>query len=445
MKIIFEEYCIESKIFAIGFDNATNNTAAVPQLIQLCQPYFGGRFFHQRCACHVLNICVQHGLQTLHEWITPIRDALYYLWKHPNIMKQWARYCKANGKHPIRFSRDVPTRWNSTYKLLCESYEYRKLLVRFMQHNVNTINLYEHHWDVCTKICMFLKVFHDATHSLSGIYYPTTHLFLFDALNIVGALNECAQINELVPCVYAMREKWINYYRDIPVIYTIASVFDPRNKFNSLYEFFTLYYQSLGIMDIDVSGLYNNVRNLFYSMYDKYRSVYGLSLNIIVQQLEPSGSGSTSHLRFPFTLRKLGASVFTKKVRMSGSSSSSTYVSEVDVYINTSFEFLDTPDFNVLQWWREHETNFPILAIIAKQIFGTPVSIVTVEQEFSAGGNVLDERRALLSPDSIQIQVCVDDWTKATYQQQELDLVSDENDFFDTNEDTTATEGTSDD
>ncbi|KAL5790520.1 hypothetical protein ACOSQ2_005408 [Xanthoceras sorbifolium] len=198
-------------------------------------------------------------------------------------------------------------------------------------------------------------------------------------------------------------------------------------------------------MDIDVSGLYNNVRNLFYSMYDEYRFVYGPSLNINVQQSEPSGSGSTSHSRFPSTLRKLGASVFTKKARTSGSSSSSTYVSEVDVYINTSFEFLDTLDFNILQWWREHATNFPILAIIAKQNFGTSVSTVAVEQEFSAGGNVLDERRALLSPDSIQIQVCVDDWTKATYRQQELDLVSDDNDFFDTNEDTTATEGTSDD
>ncbi|KAL5742030.1 hypothetical protein ACOSP7_028762 [Xanthoceras sorbifolium] len=137
--------------------------------------------------------------------------------------------------------------------------------------------------------------------------------------------------------------------------------------------------------------------------------------------------------------------MFTKKIRTSGSSYSSTYVSEVDVYINTFFEFLDTPDFNVLQWWREHETNFPILAIIAKQIFGTPVSTVAVEYKFSAGGNVLDERRALLSPDSIQIQVCVDNWTKATYRQQELDLVSNDNDFFYTNEDTTATEGTSDD
>ena len=30
MKIIFEEYTIESKIFAIGFDNASNNTGDIP-------------------------------------------------------------------------------------------------------------------------------------------------------------------------------------------------------------------------------------------------------------------------------------------------------------------------------------------------------------------------------------------------------------------------------
>ncbi|KAL5738266.1 hypothetical protein ACOSP7_031027 [Xanthoceras sorbifolium] len=282
MKIIFEEYCIESKIFAIGFDNAANNTAAVSQLIQLCQPYSGGRFFHQRCVCHVLNICVQHGLQTLQEWITPIRDALYFLWKHPSTMKQWARYCKSNGKHPIRFSRDVPTRWNSKYKLLCESYDYRELLVRFMQHNVSSVNLYAHNWDVCTKICMLLKVFHDATTSLSGIYYPTSHLFLCEAINIVDALNECAQVIELSACVAAMRDRWLNYYRDIPSIYTVASVFDPRCKFDSLYEYLTLYYQSLGLHNVDISALYNNVRQLFYSLYDEYRSVYSPSLNINV-------------------------------------------------------------------------------------------------------------------------------------------------------------------
>ncbi|KAK3180700.1 hypothetical protein Dsin_000089 [Dipteronia sinensis] len=39
-KIIFEEFHIQNKIFVIGFDNAASNTAAIPMLQDLCNPYF---------------------------------------------------------------------------------------------------------------------------------------------------------------------------------------------------------------------------------------------------------------------------------------------------------------------------------------------------------------------------------------------------------------------
>ena len=45
LKIIFEEYKINNKIFSIGFDNASNYIVAIPQLITLYNPYFGGQFF----------------------------------------------------------------------------------------------------------------------------------------------------------------------------------------------------------------------------------------------------------------------------------------------------------------------------------------------------------------------------------------------------------------
>ncbi|KAL5736388.1 hypothetical protein ACOSQ2_031176 [Xanthoceras sorbifolium] len=129
-------------------------------------------------------------------------------------------------------------------------------------------------------------------------------------------------------------------------------------------------------------------------MYEEYQSVYSPSLNINVQQPKISGSGSTStsHSRIPSALRELGSSVLSKKLRKPGSSSSSTYLSNVDVYINTSFKYLDSDDFNILHWWRDHHTNFSILVVIAKQIFETPVSTVAIKQEFSAGGNILYER-----------------------------------------------------
>ena len=42
-----------------------------------------------------------------------------------------------------------------------------------------------------TKICQLLKVFNDATNTLSDIYYPTTNLFMIEALNIVDTLYDC--------------------------------------------------------------------------------------------------------------------------------------------------------------------------------------------------------------------------------------------------------------
>ena len=61
------------------FDNASNKIAAIPHLITLCNLYFGDQFFHQRCACHVLNLCVQNDLALVQDHITLITNALHYL------------------------------------------------------------------------------------------------------------------------------------------------------------------------------------------------------------------------------------------------------------------------------------------------------------------------------------------------------------------------------
>ena len=42
----------------------------------------------------------------------------------------------------VRFAHDVSTRWNSTYKLLCQSDEYKELLCDFMHYNVSSIILH---------------------------------------------------------------------------------------------------------------------------------------------------------------------------------------------------------------------------------------------------------------------------------------------------------------
>ncbi|KZV15909.1 hypothetical protein F511_14548 [Dorcoceras hygrometricum] len=155
MFLILEEYGLTSKIFSISFDNASANTCSIDELIRMCQPSIGGKFFHIRCTCHILNLCVQDGFRSLETYIKPIRTAIHYPWTHPQVMKQWGRFCKANGMRAKRFARDVPTRWNSTYKLLLSTFEYKELLCGFFGQVVQSSSLYlfSNQWNICTIIC----------------------------------------------------------------------------------------------------------------------------------------------------------------------------------------------------------------------------------------------------------------------------------------------------
>ncbi|KAI3467878.1 hypothetical protein Pfo_024541, partial [Paulownia fortunei] len=73
--LILEEYNLVNKIFSISFDNAATNNASIGDLKVVCEPSIGGKFFHIRCICHILNLCVQDGLKVLDNQLKPIRQA----------------------------------------------------------------------------------------------------------------------------------------------------------------------------------------------------------------------------------------------------------------------------------------------------------------------------------------------------------------------------------
>ena len=84
---------------------------------------------------------------------------------------------------------------------------------------------------MCTKICQLLKVLNNATNTLFGVYYPTTNLFIIEFFNIVDVFDECmSQDLELKSCFDVMKSKWLDYYANIPIIYLLELIFDPRCK-----------------------------------------------------------------------------------------------------------------------------------------------------------------------------------------------------------------------
>ncbi|XP_077251806.1 zinc finger BED domain-containing protein RICESLEEPER 3-like [Tasmannia lanceolata] len=72
-----------SKLSTITLDNASNNTVAVRTLVPVLSRkgmlLQEGRFFHVRCAAHVINLIVQDGLNEIKESVDVIRESVKYV------------------------------------------------------------------------------------------------------------------------------------------------------------------------------------------------------------------------------------------------------------------------------------------------------------------------------------------------------------------------------
>ena len=433
---VMNEYLLTRKIFSIGFDNASANTASISELQELCQPALGGTFFHIRCACHILNLCVKDGMTSLNIRTSPIKEAVDYISEHPSISREWRKWCKVHSKRPKKFKKDIPHRWNSTYLLLKSTVEYKELLCSFAIAHMTHINLHVNEWIVCDDLLKLLKIFYDATNTFSRVYTPSVHLFILEAGNIIGTLANVRSNPLLQIATNDMVEKWLKYYREIPMIYRIAWILDPRNKLEGLEDHLNYYYELVNQLS-DTQDMYSiGARNvcqetasILSELYSQFSFIYGGQV--------PASPPT------PVNIHQYGGESFVPtavslqnrrfKKHRSGGASSSTH-SEIEKYYNTEFEFGDNVDvyqFEILDWWKRHSQTFPILSRIARQLLATPASTVAVEQVFSTVGYQLNDRKSSRRSVTIEAIACNNDWNKADFRTQDLkEITSSEDEFF---------------
>ncbi|KAG6416207.1 hypothetical protein SASPL_123631 [Salvia splendens] len=70
---------------------------------------------------------------------------------------------------------------------------------------------------------------------------------------------------------------------------------------------------------------------------------------------------------------------------------------EVDKYLDDKMEKRSNPCFDLLEWWKGCGTRYPILSLIAKDIFAIPCSTIANESTFSLEKGVVDPFRTSLS------------------------------------------------
>jgi hypothetical protein len=83
---------------------------------------------------------------------------------------------------------------------------------------------------VAEKIFEFLEQFYDSTVVLSDVYYPTSPIILYHSLEIASHLNNYKNDRDLRNVVTSMKDKFLQYWCDIPILYAFVFILDPRAK-----------------------------------------------------------------------------------------------------------------------------------------------------------------------------------------------------------------------
>ncbi|GJU86620.1 zinc finger BED domain-containing protein RICESLEEPER 2 [Tanacetum coccineum] len=142
----------------------------------------------------------------------------------------------------------------------------------------------------------------------------------------------------------------------------------------------------------------------FQGLYNMYYSKYGTN-----QTQSTSGGGSSSGVtRDPYARLLQGLTQHKKKK----SRGDPTMSSEYEQYLKTDFvSGLQPKDFASYDvwFWKSKENQFPVLSRMAMDILSVQASSVASESAFSTSGRLLTIRRTRLTPESLEMCMCLKD------------------------------------
>ena len=278
--------------------------------------------------------------------------------------------------------------------------------------------LQEDDWFICERFVSFLEFFYDSTVLLSGIYYPTSPLVLHQICEITDLFETYRNDMLFKPIVEKMEAKFRKCWSEIPLLYCLAIVLDPRVKLSGLGNVLS----HIGAhLDIDYTPQVVNTREKLFEIYAVYENKFG---NLTTQQTQQDQSTRPKKKFWNFISSHHGSSSSssTASVMAPPLTPTTTQYRELNKYLETEFSVIDGADnddnFKILAWWRLQATRFPVLSILARDILTIPVSTVSSESAFSTAGRILEERRTSLTPEMVEVLICLKDWKNASLRMQ---------------------------
>ncbi|KAJ3688446.1 hypothetical protein LUZ61_017610 [Rhynchospora tenuis] len=365
---IYEKFVLwnlDKRVFCLVLDNATSNDVCIKELLSTSsfqkELPVGGNIFHQRCACHVLNLIVQDGLGVLTDQIANVREAMKYIRNSQSRMEKFnlaISQAKAPKKKP---AWDVPTRWNSTFLMLQLALELKDAIIRY------------------------------DTLDPDFEYCPTDDVW--------------DNVHFLVEHLRKMFTKWDKYWSTGSVLLAIGCILDPRCKMDVVEYYFRELYPSG-----DAATFIESLKQVLNALFNEYSESNPTS--------QSQSTTSSSHSRSAASSSVSNTKADLKEF-LNVRKTSEPIKSELEEYLTQPLDLASMDDdFDILAWWKLKVPKYPIMAKMARDILAVPISTVASESTFSIAGRTLSPVRSSLSDESLEALICAQDWPRASVTEQ---------------------------
>ena len=430
------------KLFCITVDNATANTFALRRFhsqFRSVSPdalVLDGNFLHMRCCAHIINLIAKEGLGDLGENVMAIRNAVQYVRSSTNRLNAFDQRVTTGKMTRGSLPMDVKTRWNSTFLMLSRALQFRVAFDKMEAED----RLYNDYflevengakrcglpaisdWNAVEKLKRFLIIFYNSTLVVSASSTVNSYKCYGEIVTIERNLTTLA--NNLDPDLKLKAEdmlcKFLKYWdgiKNVNRMLIIATIIDPRKKMtyaNFCFE------QLYGEDSLESKEMGESVLDLLRSMFKEYASRFGGDATRSSQSKKTSSVSVQETQeqmgRLALVVEDFGYERMDNKYTELVAEKEDETRDKLEAYLKAPLEnqrLMMGFEFDILAWWKMHQTKFPVLAEMARDLLAMQVSSVASESAFSTSGRILEPYRSCLTHYMIEVLMCSEQWMKA--------------------------------
>ena len=375
--------CIQSwnlveKLTCIVRDNAANYVAG---LRDADLPNFG-------CFAHTLQLVIHDGVlvqQGVQELLGVARKLVGH-YRHSNIAFQTLKQLQTQlGLPQHRLVQDEPIQWNSNFYMLSQLLEQRTAILAAGAECACTVELRAQQWSLAEKVVRLLQPFEEATREVSG-EYSSAGVIVPIMNSLERALTSHAESTVDDHGITRMKHQMLlslkQRYQNMETnkFFTLSAVLDPRFKL-------------CVFMSASASAL---VRQM---LMEEYEQLAETDTSPVTVEQSPRAANDTSENESTSMLWNYFDEL-VKEQNSDGPASTPAVEAVVDAYLH---EPVCGRKSNPLEYWKQKQSTWPVLAAMARKYLSKPPSSVPSERLFSTAGDIASDKRNRLSAEKVEM------------------------------------------